>query len=290
MIRCLIAKFAIATALLLMSMSASAVVVNAVFTINNADLVDLFSTTLDNGNNSVLPNSACVAPADAQECAFFGGEPGATRSITITNDGYNLGASTGTLDVQYETNTGEITQVNSLFFPIQDLTIAILAPQAGFGTVPTIVTVVNGNGDGWNSGAGGPNANEQARVLGGLLGINATVDPDDNPPSLGQASIFQHTDGPTITDAPDFSTFDDIVDTCVGTACILIGLLDIDADHYRIDGIVNALGGDSLVLRAQTQSNNSIYTVNLTTAVIPVPAAVWLFGSALSLLGFLRRR
>jgi hypothetical protein len=30
--------------------------------------------------------------------------------------------------------------------------------------------------------------------------------------------------------------------------------------------------------------------INMSTAVIPVPAAVWLFGSALGLLGWIRRR
>jgi hypothetical protein len=42
-----------------------------------------------------------------------------------------------------------------------------------------------------------------------------------------------------------------------------------------------AIGGDGAIF---------LDDANLTAAVIPVPAAVWLFGSALGLLGFVRRR
>jgi hypothetical protein len=69
----------------------------------------------------------------------------------------------------------------------------------------------------------------------------------------------------------------------VGPLCGLIGILTLDGVRYQLDGTA----GGALTLSIQT-GNNSIYEVALTP--VPVPAAVWLFGSALGLLGWMRRR
>lgn len=276
----------------LLATSAQAAVLNGVFTVNNATITDLYSTTLDNGNSTLLPNSGCVALAGAalQECQFFGGVPTANvpanRAIAVTNTGYGLGLQFGTLDVQYESTTGEILSINSINLYMQDLLINIKAiPAFGF-TLPTVVVVTNGNGIGLPAGPFGPPgpvANDQTSLV-----ASGTA---DQGVAVGQAGIFQHVSGGPLN-TPDFSSFLNIVDSCAplaGGACGLLGLLSLDSDGYRIDGTVNALGGDTLLLRGQT-SNNSIFAVSFSTAVVPVPAAVWLFGSALGLMGLARRR
>ncbi|HJP38568.1 MAG TPA: hypothetical protein QF499_05480 [Gammaproteobacteria bacterium] len=105
---------------------------------------------------------------------------------------------------------------------------------------------------------------------------------------------FQVEAAPTIV--ADFATFSTIVDSLdtnacygaggpgnVGPLCGLIGILTLDGVRYQLDGTA----GGALTLSIQT-GNNSIYEVALTP--VPVPAAVWLFGSALGLLGWMRRR
>ena len=98
--------------------------------------------------------------------------------------------------------------------------------------------------------------------------------------------MFQHSG----TDAPDFATFTDVVDECAGSLCALIPILSLDGIRYRLEGTVNANGGDSFVLKAQT-ANNSIYTTNFTTSatVIPLPAAGWLLLTAVGSLAGIRR-
>ncbi len=268
------------TALLIVSTQAPAAVVNGVFTINNAVLTDLYSDSLDNGANGALPNPTCTALAGAalQECQFFGGVPAAPRAISITNNGYNAGLQFGTLNVQYDNATGEITQVNALRIYLQDLTVNI----GGGNPVGTTVQIINGNGMGVTGcflGTCTPavSPNDQTTMLAGTFGVNGTVDPDQAP-AIGQAGIFQHSNL-GFTDVPDFSNFQNVTDSCTPGStfafCNLIAALNIDGNKYLIQGTVNSLGGDALTLRAQTP-NTSIYTVTLNTAVVPAPPAVWL--------------
>lgn len=266
------------------AMSAQAAIVNGVFQITGASFTDLFSTTLDNNNNPVLPNPTCTGLSGnaLQECQFFGGEvPASPRAIIVSDNGYNAGQQFGTLDVQYDDATGEITQINNLQIFLQDLTVSIFGGS-------TVVQIINGNGMGVTgciTGTCTPTAvaDDQAKILAGLnTGVANTADADQAP-AIGQVSIFQHADA-IFFDAPNFSTFEDVTDSCTGSLCNLVGGLTLDADRYRIDGDLN---GTSFTLRSQT-SNNSVYTVNF--SIVPVPAAVWLFGSALGLLGWMRRR
>lgn len=256
------------------SMSAFGAVVNGTFTINSANMTNLYSATFE---------GACSPSALGD---FFNCSPDSPPglNVSVANVGANPGG--GTLDVDYESTTGEITQVNSLIIFLRDLDITISGALTGF------VEVRNGNGIGWNGGTPGPNDNDVGEILGGTAGTNATVDPDEDFMFNTGASVtkFQHFDGPN-TDVPDFPSLDDIVDTCSGTACPLIPVLSFafDGVKYELAGTVNALGGDSLTLTTETGSNSS-YVMALTTAVVPVPAAVWLFGSALGLLGWMRRK
>ncbi|MBL8202202.1 MAG: thrombospondin type 3 repeat-containing protein [Chromatiales bacterium] len=246
---------------------ASAAIATRTFTISTADIVDLYSATFD---AALTP---CGVPATA-ECTFFGGTPPVGRAITITP----TGTGSGTFNVNYDTITGEITQVNSMVINLPTLSLVIVKPPGPptFLGNTTTVTVIPGNGI--------PVANDTAFVESGtgtlgrdldgggfqtLLG-QGTADPDQAP-VIGIASIFHHNDAPN-PDAPDFAVFPDIVDNCTDSnppegACPLItlNLLTLDAVRYRLEGRVGcSAAGSSLVLKSQT-ANGSIYRVNLTT-------------------------
>ncbi len=256
------ASAGVAAGLLLTAMSAQAAIVNGVFAIDTASIIDLYSATFDGGLN---PD--CTGAADPNECAFFGGQTPVGRAIAISSAPANT--ASGTLNVQYDDATGAITQINSMVINLPDATLTIA------GT--TIVTVTQGNGL--------PSANDTLFIESGVGAPNGTADANE---ALLGPTVFEHDDAPNL-DAPDFATFTDIVDSCTGGLCGLIGILSLDGVRYRVLGTVNGAGGDSFQLQTQT-ANNSIYKVNFTTAVVPVPAAVWLFGSALGLLGWVRRR
>lgn len=268
MIKRLIAQLGLATAIGLMSMSASAAVINQIFTFSAADIVNLWSTSLE-----PVP-CAASAPGD-----FFGCVPDSPAANVITINNLGGFAGGGSLNVQWDDATGEITQVNNMKVLLRDIDV-IIAGTAG----PTTVSV--------RRGTPGPAASpdDLPTIQAGVGAANGTADADQDTLFNTGASItkFQHNDGPN-TDVPDFSTFADIVDSCTGPLCALIGILTLDAVQYELLGTVNSNGGDALTLTAET-ANGSSYIVNLQTAVVPVPAAVWLFGSALGLLGWIRRR
>jgi hypothetical protein len=244
---------------------ASAAIVSRTFTISTADIVDLYSATFDAG---LTP---CVAPA-TQECAFFGGTLPAGRAIAITQ----TGTGSGTLNVDYDTVTGEITQVNSMVINLTALGLVITRP---LNTTTVVVTPGNGipaaNDTPFvESGTGPLNRDLDGASFGTVLGTGS-VDADQAP-AVGQSTVFQHVE-PTlpipVPDAPDFAPFQEIVDSCTDTstdpqqqACPLItlGLLTLDGVRYRMEGRVGCdAAGRSLILKTQT-ANGSIYRVNLT--------------------------
>jgi len=88
--------------------------------------------------------------------------------------------------------------------------------------------------------------------------------------------------------AADFSTLLAVVTGCAGPACASLGGLNLDMVKFRLlvqwDPTFTYFNSTFI---GQT-SNNAMVFANLDT--IPVPAAVWLMGSALALLGFARRK
>jgi len=273
MIRRLIAPLALATALSLITVPAFGATLTANFSVDSASIVDLYSATFD---GSLIPCTG--AETDPDECTFFNGNQPAPRNISIASSPANT--SSGTFNVNYDSVTGNILQVNSMRIDLPDAVLTIDGTLAGGGCC-TVVTVTQGNGV--------PTANDTLFIESGTGAPNGTADAHQIRALAGSAAgLFEHNDAPNL-DAPDFATFNDIVDSCVGGLCALIGILNLDGNKYRILGGVNALGGDTFQVQAQT-GNNSIYKINFTTAVVPVPAAAWLFGSALGLLGWIRSR
>ncbi|MCC7259271.1 MAG: hypothetical protein IT486_12975 [Gammaproteobacteria bacterium] len=252
--------------------TASAAVVTTSFAINSATIADLYSATFDGG---LVPCGGSPTP----ECTFFGGNTPAGRAISISA----TGTGDGTLNVDWESTTGEILAVNSMVINLPSMTLVIAGS--------TTVTVTRGGGPAVNdpfieAGTGTLGRDLDGAGAGVALG-QGTADADEGS-GIGDASIFRHDDAPN-PDAPDFAVFNEIVDGCTGGLCGLIGVLSLDGVRYQLGGVVNALGGDALVLKAQT-GNNSIYTLNMTTAAVPVPAAAWLMIPAVGAIAARARR
>jgi hypothetical protein len=237
----------------MMAGTASAAVATRTFTISSADIVDLYSATFD---GALTP---CGVPA-TQECTFFNGSLPVGRQIIITP----TGTGSGTLSVNYDTVTNEILQVNSLLINLPTLSLVIQGA--------TTVTVIPGNNAPTTSPQDTPFIESGTGTLGRDLDGPAiqtvlgqgTADPDQGV-AIGQRAIFQHNDSPNV-DVPDFAVFTDIVDSCTGPACGLIGsgILSLDGVRYRLEGTIGCgSAGNSLVLKTQT-ANNSIYRVNFT--------------------------
>jgi len=92
-----------------------------------------------------------------------------------------------------------------------------------------------------------------------------------------------------LVNAPvDFSTLTGVVTSCLGPACGALPALSLDMIRFRL--LVQWDPGNTLfrsTFIGQT-SNNAMVFANFDT--VPVPAAVWLMGSALGLLGIARRK
>ena len=84
----------------------------------------------------------------------------------------------------------------------------------------------------------------------------------------------------------DFLAVNDLTDTKT-----LAHLFRYDSVHGTFDGTVFPTLGNNLRWELQYLLNEGgMDTVRLSAQVVPVPAAVWFFGSGLAALGLLRRR
>jgi hypothetical protein len=89
----------------------------------------------------------------------------------------------------------------------------------------------------------------------------------------------------------DFSRFSQVVTSCTGSLCGLItgDVLNLDIVRYVLDLQYDPTYTDFTGKFIGQTANNSLVFANLST-VVPVPAAIWLMGSALGLLGWIRRK
>jgi hypothetical protein len=260
------------TVALILSGTAYAASVSVVSSTNG--LTDIYSATFDGG---------MVAPADP----FFGGTRPPTMNIQVTTPtgttaavpGGITGAGSGSfLDLTLGNSNTELTLAGgTVTFPA--LTIVVTPGAAS----ETTVEVVN-SGMVLLSALGTPSLPlTVADADDGLSDGSFTFDVGD---------VFGTLFQPTIA---DFSTFADVVTGCTevnpGSGfCGALGTLNLDMERYRLiisyDGSFSSFTGD---FQGQT-NNNSMVFATLDSAVVPVPAAVWLFGSGLGLLGWFRRR
>ncbi len=104
---------------------------------------------------------------------------------------------------------------------------------------------------------------------------------------LGQAEFLVNL-APGL--AVDFSRFSQVTTSCVGGVCGLIvgDVLNLDMVRYRLFVQYNPSFTDFDATFIGQTGNNSMVFANMST--VPVPAAVWLMGSGLGLLSFLRRK
>jgi hypothetical protein len=66
-------------------------------------------------------------------------------------------------------------------------------------------------------------------------------------------------------------------------------LLEFETDLTNAGGVI-ALGGSSSIENIPNLAYQDVTAGNVIASVVPIPAAVWLFGSGLGLLGWFRRR
>ncbi len=249
--------------------------------------ISVVSTT--NGFTELYSNSFdgnMVAPADP----FFGGTPPATRNVQIipaptgTSKAIPIGipgvASGSFLDLTLGNSNSELTLAGGVV-TFSPTTIIVNEGQVSETTVVT---------------------NEFGFVLLTSVGtpsIPMTVlDGDDG--SVDGSFTFEVGEdfralGPPVN--ADFSAFTDpdLIQSCVGGLCGALtgGALNLDMLRYRLivsyDGTFTNFAGD---FQGQT-GNTSIVFATLDGnmgVLVPVPAAVWLFGSGLGLLAWFRRR
>ncbi|MEQ1803296.1 MAG: hypothetical protein ABL989_15305 [Gammaproteobacteria bacterium] len=224
-------------------------------------LTDVYSTTFDGARTPCNGSSPTY-------CTFFGGDPTLVRAITLSPDptGVNTGSplAIGTphtaagsfLDISLTggNTTAQIIGTSTISIPNVTLNISIGA------------TVVTTSGVGF------------AILPTGTAAVNGS----------GQVEFFVDNN-PAV--AADFSTLGAVVTGCTGGLCAALGSLTLDMVRYRLfldfDPTFTSFTGDFI---GQTANGSMIFATLNSAPPVPVPAAVWLMGSGLALLGALRRK
>ena len=274
------------SALVFMSALTSTAAVAASIAINpsnpNNGLLNIYSTTFDGplepggdpffggtpraswpGDRAVATSpepTGVSAAADTSLCvqAFNAANPGAPPIVPPCTTLYTT-ATPSALDLVLSAgNTQMAINGGNVFFP--NLTITIAGGTAN----QTDVSI------------------ESASMIN-FAASSGTVSVDGNGVAVFEIDKAQFT-------AVDFATFTEIVTGCAGPLCALIPILTLDMIRYRLtvdwDPTFTSFDADFI---GQT-ANNSMVFASLDSAVVPIPGAVYLFASALGLLGWLRRK
>lgn len=230
-------------------------------------LYSVFSTTLDSPTFGGLTPCTGGSPS---YCSFFGGDPPLGR---------NIGLSPSPSGVSGATPVG-ISPV-PLAGSFLDLTLSGGNTSATIlgGTItlpPTTLVIQN------NAGPTTISTNNEGFVITGL-GTGTTSSINGN----GEVE-FLVNNSPGL--AADFSTLGAGVTGCSGPLCALLGVLTLDMVRYRLFLDFNPDFASFTGSMIGQTANGSLVYANLNSTLVPVPAAVWLMGSALGLLGWIRRR
>jgi hypothetical protein len=255
MLKTLSVRLAVVAAATLFGSTANAVAL-ATNSPNNG-LTGIFSTTFA----GALP--AC-GPSSPSYCSFFGGNPTAGQLAAVSISPNPTGLTTNTPVAILGAGPGSFLNLSS-----DGITSTLTGGTVTFGNgsitiVPFATTI------------GVTNA---GMVLDAAPQV-AAVNPNGTSEFLVNLS-------PAI--AADFSTLaGGAVTSCAGPACAALGGLSLDMVRYRLfvqwDPTFTYFNSTFI---GQTGNNAMVYA-NLNT--VPVPAAVWLMGSALGLLGVARRK
>lgn len=249
-------RFAVAASLTLAATGAMATAVSTTDPANG--LTDIYSATFD---GALVPCSG----SSPSYCSFFGGDAPSARAIVLSPNpsgvinavpGGITGAGSGSsLNLNINGSNLELTGGTIAFAPVT-LTIG--------GT-----TTVNPSG-----------------VPGFVIAPGLQTAALN---SNGQAEFLVNLSPAT---AADFSTFSAIVGPgdCTGGLCSLIPILSLDMVRYRLFVDYDPSYTSFTASFIGQTGNNSIVWATLNSAVVPVPAAIWLMGSALGMLAGFRRR
>jgi len=266
MLKTLSTRLAIAAAVSLASSAAMAAPM-AISTANSSNgLTGIFSTSFA----GALP--ACTGGSPSY-CAFFGGLPSAGQ-IAVVNINPN---PTGVVNAV----PGGIGPTGTPVAPLPASGSYLDLTLSGGNTVATLAggSITFGNAN-IKIPPTGTSANANVSLAGMVLDLGPQVTSVNG---SGQAEFL-------VTAPVDFSRFSQVTTSCVGPACGLItgDVLNLDMIRYRlfVDWDPTFTDFDATFI-GQT-GNNAMVFANMST--VPVPAAVWLMGSALGLLGFARRK
>jgi hypothetical protein len=219
-------------------------------------LTAIFSTTFAGG----LP--ACTGSSPSY-CSFFGGLPSAGQLAAVSISPNPTGVTTNVPAAILGAGAGSFLNLTS-----DGITSTLAGGTVTFGNgsitiVPAATTI------------GVTNA---GMVFDAAPQVAANV---------GSTAEFLVNLSPAL--AVDFSTLaGGAVTSCSGAACPALGTLSLDMVRYRLFVQWDPTFTQFTSTFIGQTSNNAMVYANLNT--VPVPAAVWLMGSALGLLGLARRK
>ena len=223
-------------------------------------ITDLHSATFD---GSLSP----CGVGSPSYCSFFGGDTPVGRAVAISpnptgvDNGVPIGISPTPVAGSFLNLA--LTSGNTVAQIVGDSTISLPPLALTISSSGTTIATI--------SGAGFVIKASGAAAVNGLGQVEFLV---DNAPAP----------------AADFSTLSSVVTSCVGPLCTIVPILSLDMARYRLfldfDPTFTSFTGS--FIGAENSGTRITATLN-SAAVVPVPAAGWLLGTALGVLGARRR-